>query len=112
MSGESVLLKYTAFNEEGSVVASGQISLPDWLDWASIEEKAVYLGYLGGMEPTTEHVLLDSQQSKKLFPHVESDWREPTDFRIHKRKVDNGERYTEEECKRRGIVRERRRANQ
>jgi len=107
-----MLLAYKAFNAEGYIIQSNQTAMPEYLDWASIDEKAVYFGYMGGLPEDTAYCLITSQGGTKLLTEITGDMKTPNDRENYIRKQSNVEQYLQEECKRLGINRGRHGGNQ
>jgi len=104
-------LQFTCFNDNGYVVGGGQVILPEWLDWKSIEEKEVYMMYMGGFHPDTVHIFIASQGQRKLLVADDAS-RVKVDYKERRRKEDAAEKAVARICDERGIDRARKPRNQ
>lgn len=105
------LLNYSYFNSEGRLISSGQKTLPDSLDWKSIDEKEVFIRHIGGMPQGTLLCLIQSQGEVKLIGDL-GDSVGLQDIQSYKRKMETHEQHLEEACRELGIDRNRKPRNQ
>lgn len=106
-----VLLDFKFFDEDGNPVKSGQLTLPEWLDWKSIEEKEVWFRHMGGMPGNAHQCLIISQGQSKLLSTLDGH-KEPVDLLEYRRRLDGSEQVVEERCRELGIDRTRKPRNQ
>lgn len=105
------ILNATYFDTAGYLITSVQCTLPHSLDWKGIEEKEVFIRYIGGFPLGTVNCLIESQGERRLLRDVESSVGNQ-DHKVYRRKMENVEHYIEEECRRLGIDRTRKPRNQ
>lgn len=105
-------LAFNVYDAAGSWIGGGTKGLPDFLDWASIQEKSLYFKYMGGLPEGACYCTVESQGSRMLITHIDAEMTQPVDADIYKRKIENVESYITEECRRLGIDRNRKRGNQ
>lgn len=99
------LLTSKYFNAEGHILGGLQTTLPDSLDWKCINEKEVFVRYMGGMPPGTAYALIESQGESKLLSDLNDDALVPLDHDTYRRKINGAEAHLEERCRELGIDR-------
>lgn len=107
-----MILRYTAFDAKGYVIASGQKFMGQSMDWAPLEEKELWFQYMGGLPENTAYCLISSQGNSKLVTEIPESATVKIDKDLHNRRMENVEQYLEEECRRRGVERSRIGGNQ
>lgn len=105
------LLNFIYFDSKGYLVHSGQTTLPDSLDWKSIEEKEVFIRYMGGMPDNASHLLLKSQGQQRLITDLDSH-KGGMDHLTYRTRYNGHEGHLEERCSELGIDRSRKPRNQ
>jgi hypothetical protein len=105
-------MRFKFFDADGWIIGSGSRAMPMFLDWKGIDEKVVFFKYVGSMAMGTTHLLLESQGETKLVDGITGEMTRPMDASNYKEKMENVERYIEEECGRLGINRNTTRRNQ
>ena len=102
-----MILKFTAFDAGGYVLASGQKLMGSHMDWASIDEKELWLQHMGGLPENTAYCLISSQGDSKLVTEITEGMTIKVDKDLHNRRLQNVEEFLKDECRRRGIDRNR-----
>lgn len=89
--------QYRLYDADGRLVGAGDIYLPGYLDWMSIDVKAHWFRYMGQGVDAAKFALLMSQGEQRLLIDVTLT---PLDYKAYKEKEDGAsaeiDRFIEE----------------